>query len=126
MRKRRKGAGDTETLRALVQSIARSAHPLGSLLGMMQGNVEAMKSEAQKWRNESEKLMKQLREEEKNMEQELEPLRSMLSEVEQRVVEEREALSAAKVRVLNAEQRIRLMLDPQGSGISQVASSYRV
>ncbi|XP_071451410.1 TRAF3-interacting protein 1 [Hetaerina americana] len=119
--RRRRGLGEAENLQSMVQAIARAAHPLGSLLAILQENVDSMRSETGKWRAEGEQLLKQLKDEEKQMELELEPLRLVLSEVEQRVIEEREAVSAAKARVLKAERRIHVMLDPKGSPQGQVA-----
>lgn len=103
-------ARDIEKLKENIQTITRSALPLGKLMNFYQEDVEEIERELSTWKTRSEELRKQLDVEMEKTTESIEPLKLQLEELESKIVEESEQVSLMKMKIHRNDQRIHLLL----------------
>ncbi|CAH8665773.1 unnamed protein product [Dicrocoelium dendriticum] len=101
---------EMEKLCAALQSLSRSALPLGKLMDFVQEDLESMQQEYERWTVENQELQIRLRQEESLTQSSIDPLRSQLAELRQQCAEHRKAIASCSAKILTNEERIRDML----------------
>lgn len=98
------------TLQESIQTICRSANPLGKTMDYVQEDFENMTKELEKWRQESSTQQLKVEEEKRLTEQALTPLYDKLSELDQAMREALLKINAAKSSVEKNDETITKML----------------
>ncbi|XP_054426904.1 TRAF3-interacting protein 1 [Pteronotus mesoamericanus] len=101
---------EIEKLRASIQTLCKSALPLGKIMDYLQEDVDAMQSELQLWRSESRQHARALQLEQSITDCAVEPLRAELAELEQLIRDQQDRICAVKAAVLRNEERIQKMV----------------
>ncbi|KAG8508257.1 LOW QUALITY PROTEIN: TRAF3-interacting protein 1, partial [Galemys pyrenaicus] len=101
---------EIEKLRASIQTLCRSALPLGKIMDYIQEDVDAMQHELQLWRCENRQHAEALRREQSITDGAVEPLRAELAELEQLIREQQDRICAVKANVLRNEEKIQKMV----------------
>ncbi|XP_048835075.1 TRAF3-interacting protein 1 isoform X2 [Brienomyrus brachyistius] len=98
---------EVERLRASVQTVCRSALPLGRIMDYIQEDVDSMQAELQMWRRENQEHGQALVQEHRITESTLEPLQAELVELEQLIREQQDKICTVKSNILRNEEKIR-------------------
>ncbi|VDP91476.1 unnamed protein product [Echinostoma caproni] len=93
-----------------LQTLSRSAMPLGKLMDFVQEDLESMQQEYERWASENQSLKIKLREEESRTQAAIEPLKAQLKELQNYAAEQRKAISTFKAKILTNEERIQDLL----------------
>ncbi|XP_055945804.1 TRAF3-interacting protein 1-like [Argiope bruennichi] len=97
-------------LRNFVQSLSKTAVPLGRMLDFLQEDLDSMKMELRMWKEEHEQNLVALHKEQNATESLLEPLRAQLDDLDQVVQNQLDANSALKASIARNDERIQRML----------------
>lgn len=97
-------------LRNYVQSLSKTAVPLGRMLDFLQEDLDSMKMELRMWKEEHEQNLIALHKEQSATESLLEPLRAQLDDLDQVVQNQLDANSALKASITRNDERIQRML----------------
>ncbi|GFR12155.1 TRAF3-interacting protein 1 [Trichonephila clavata] len=97
-------------LRNYVQSLSKTAVPLGRMLDFLQEDLDSMKMELRMWKDEHEQNLIALHKEQSATETLLEPLRAQLDDLDQVVQNQLDANSALKASITRNDERIQRML----------------
>eukprot|EP00095_Tigriopus_kingsejongensis_P010711 maker-scaffold179_size282488-snap-gene-1.23 protein:Tk10711 transcript:maker-scaffold179_size282488-snap-gene-1.23-mRNA-1 annotation:"low quality protein: traf3-interacting protein 1-like" len=106
---------EVDKLRASIQTLTRSANPLGKLMDFLQEDVDAMQRELETWRNENRQLKQDLRHEQSLTDKSIEPLKVHLDELDTAVKEQLDKISVIKSNILRNDERISKMIATVGS-----------
>lgn len=110
-RKERETSGkELEQLRQFIQTVSRSANPLGKMLDYLQEDIDAMNQELRTWHEEHQQNLVALKREENVTESVLDPLGRQLEELEQTVADQLDKISALKATIFHNDERIQRML----------------
>ncbi|KAF0886969.1 MIPT3 protein, partial [Crocuta crocuta] len=101
---------EIEKLRVSIQTLCKSALPLGKVMDYIQEDVDAMQNELQLWRSESERHAEALQQERSITDCAVEPLKAELAELEQLIRDQQDKICSAKASVLRNEEKIRKMV----------------
>ncbi|XP_059785063.1 TRAF3-interacting protein 1 isoform X3 [Balaenoptera ricei] len=101
---------EIEKLRGSIQSLCRSALPLGKIMDYLQEDVDAMQQELQLWRSESRQHAEALQAERSITDCAVEPLKAELAELEQLVRDQQDKICAVKASILKNEEKIQKMV----------------
>ncbi|XP_068400223.1 TRAF3-interacting protein 1 isoform X5 [Eschrichtius robustus] len=101
---------EIEKLRGSIQSLCRSALPLGKIMDYLQEDVDAMQKELQLWRSESRQHAEALQAERSITDCAVEPLKAELAELEQLVRDQQDKICAVKASILKNEEKIQKMV----------------
>ncbi|KAJ8781650.1 hypothetical protein J1605_010908 [Eschrichtius robustus] len=101
---------EIEKLRGSIQSLCRSALPLGKIMDYLQEDVDAMQKELQLWRSESRQHAEALQAERSITDCAMEPLKAELAELEQLVRDQQDKICAVKASILKNEEKIQKMV----------------
>ncbi|XP_036714610.1 TRAF3-interacting protein 1 isoform X4 [Balaenoptera musculus] len=101
---------EIEKLRGSIQSLCRSALPLGKIMDYLQEDVDAMQKELQLWRSESRQHAEALQAERSITDSAVEPLKAELAELEQLVRDQQDKICAVKASILKNEEKIQKMV----------------
>ncbi|XP_053775275.1 TRAF3-interacting protein 1 isoform X2 [Desmodus rotundus] len=101
---------EIEKLRMSIQTLCKSALPLGKIMDYLQEDVDAMQNELQLWRRESQQHAQALRREQSITDGAVEPLRAELAELEQLVRDQQDRICAVKATILKNEEKIQRMV----------------
>lgn len=101
---------EMEKLRVSIQTLCRSALPLGKIMDYIQEDVDAMQSELQLWHGESRQHAQALQEEQSITDAAVEPLKAELAELEQLIRDQQDKICAVKASVLRNEEKIQKMI----------------
>ncbi|KAK2490657.1 hypothetical protein MC885_007664 [Smutsia gigantea] len=101
---------EIEKLRASIQTLCKSALPLGKIMDYVQEDVDAMQNELQMWSRESKKHTEALRQEQSITVGTVEPLKAELAELEQLIKDQRDRICAVKANILRNEEKIQKMV----------------
>nr|KAF6498330.1 TRAF3 interacting protein 1 [Rousettus aegyptiacus] len=99
-----------EKLRASIQTLCRSALPLGKVMDYLQEDVDAMQRELQLWRGERQQHAEALRAEQSITDGAVEPLRAELAELEQLIRDQQDKICAVKANILRNEEKMQRMV----------------
>lgn len=103
-------AKEIEKLRASIQTLCRSALPLGKVMDYLQEDVDAMQHELQLWQSESQQHADALQREQSITDLAVEPLWAELAELEQQIRDQQDKICAVKANVLKNEEKIQKMV----------------
>ncbi|TSK92920.1 TRAF3-interacting protein 1 [Bagarius yarrelli] len=101
---------EIERLRTSVQSVCRSALPLGKIMDYIQEDMDSMQNELQNWRRENKEHAEALLQEQRITDSAVKPLKAELAELEQLIVEQQDKICAIKSNILQNEEKIRKMV----------------
>lgn len=103
-------AKEIEKLRTSIQTLCRSALPLGKIMDYIQEDMDAMQNELQTWRNENKLHGEALLREQSITDSAVEPLRIELTDLEQLIKEQQDKICAVKANILKNEEKIQKMV----------------
>ncbi|XP_048095251.1 TRAF3-interacting protein 1 isoform X2 [Alosa alosa] len=103
-------AREIERLRSSIQTVCRSALPLGKIMDYIQEDMDAMQNELQVWRRENKEHAQALLQEQKITDSAVEPLKAELSELEQLIRDQQDKICAVKSNILRNEEKIQKMV----------------
>lgn len=101
---------EIEKLRVSIQTLCRSALPLGKIMDYIQEDVDAMQNELQLWHSESQQHAEALQQEQSITDSAVEPLKAELAELEQLVRDQQDKICAVKASILRNEGKIQKMV----------------
>ncbi|XP_060049564.1 TRAF3-interacting protein 1 isoform X9 [Erinaceus europaeus] len=103
-------AKEMARLRASIQTLCRSALPLGRVMDYLQEDVDAMQLELQVWRDEGRQHGVALHKEQSITNGAVEPLKAELGELEQLIREQQDKICAVKANILRNQEKIQKMV----------------
>ncbi|XP_070614543.1 TRAF3-interacting protein 1 [Erythrolamprus reginae] len=101
---------EIEKFRGSIQTLCRSALPLGKIMDYIQEDVDAMKNELQTWQNENKELEEILQKEQGITDGVVEPLKIELSELDQLIKDEEDKIYTKRANVLRNNEKIQKMV----------------
>ncbi|XP_045062481.1 TRAF3-interacting protein 1-like isoform X2 [Coregonus clupeaformis] len=101
---------EIERLRSSIQTVCRSALPLGKIMDYIQEDMDAMQNELHNWRRENKEHAQALLQEQRVTDSAVEPLKAELAELEQLIKEQQDKICAVKSNVLKNEDKIQKMV----------------
>ncbi|KAL4228368.1 TRAF3-interacting protein 1 [Mactra antiquata] len=101
---------EIDKLRGSIQTLTRSANPLGKIMDYVQEDLDSMQKELEKWKEENKEHALALRREKAITERAVEPLRVQLSEVDQAIKDQLELIGAVKSNIIRNDQKMEKML----------------
>lgn len=101
---------EMERLRVSIQTLCKSALPLGKIMDYIQEDVDAMQNELQLWHGENRQHAQALQEEQSITDAAVEPLKAELAELEQLIKDQQDKICAVKASVLRNEEKIQKMV----------------
>ncbi|XP_061268802.1 TRAF3-interacting protein 1 isoform X5 [Bos javanicus] len=101
---------EIEKLRVSIQTLCRSALPLGKIMDYIQEDVDAMQNELQLWHAENQQHAEALQLEQSITDGAVEPLKAELAELEQLVRDQQDKICAVKANILKNEEKIQKMV----------------
>jgi len=105
---------EVDKLRSSIQTLTKSAHPLGKLMDFLQEDVDSMQRELDQWKTENHSLQLQLKKEESITAQTLQPLVATLEELTAAVNDNLDKISLVKSNILKNEDKIEKMISSMG------------
>ncbi|XP_019300910.1 TRAF3-interacting protein 1 isoform X6 [Panthera pardus] len=101
---------EIEKLRVSIQTLCKSALPLGKIMDYIQEDVDAMQNELQLWHSENKQHAEALREEQSITDCAVEPLKAELAELEQLIRDQQDKICAVKANILRNDEKIQKMV----------------
>ncbi|XP_051010318.1 TRAF3-interacting protein 1 [Acomys russatus] len=101
---------EIEKLRVSIQTLCKSALPLGKIMDYIQEDVDAMQNELQLWHSENRQHAEALSKEQSITDSAVEPLKVELSELEQQIRDQQDKICAVKANILKNEEKIQKMV----------------
>ncbi|CAH6791938.1 Traf3ip1 [Phodopus roborovskii] len=101
---------EIEKLRMSIQTLCKSALPLGKIMDYIQEDVDAMQNELQLWHSENRQHAEALSKEQSITDSAVEPLKAELSELEQQIRDQQDKICAVKANILKNEEKIQKMV----------------
>ncbi|XP_076858577.1 TRAF3-interacting protein 1 isoform X2 [Brachyhypopomus gauderio] len=101
---------EMERLRGSVQTVCRSALPLGKIMDYIQEDMDSMQNELQAWRRESTEHAQALLHEQRITDTAVEPLKAELAELDQLIKDQQDKICAVKSNILKNEEKIHKMV----------------
>ncbi|XP_070535755.1 TRAF3-interacting protein 1-like isoform X8 [Ptychodera flava] len=103
-------AREIDSLRSTIQTLTRSANPLGKIMDYVQEDMDSMQKELEMWKKENRQHELAIKREESITEEKLEPLKSQLAELDQAIADQLDLISAVKANVLRNDEKIQKMM----------------
>ncbi|KAJ8349644.1 hypothetical protein SKAU_G00247740 [Synaphobranchus kaupii] len=108
---------EMDRLRSSIQTVCRSALPLGKIMDYIQEDMDSMQNELQTWRRENQEHAQALLQEQRVTDDAVEPLKAELVELEQlikdqqdNIKDQQDKICAVKSNILKNEEKIQKML----------------
>uniref|UniRef100_A0A8C6D1Z3 TRAF3-interacting protein 1 n=1 Tax=Moschus moschiferus TaxID=68415 RepID=A0A8C6D1Z3_MOSMO len=101
---------EIEKLRVSIQTLCRSALPLGKIMDYIQEDMDAMQNELHLWHTENQQHAEALQQEQSITDSAVEPLKAELAELEQLVRDQQDKICAVKANILKNEEKIQKMV----------------
>ncbi|KAL3837210.1 hypothetical protein ACJMK2_022581 [Sinanodonta woodiana] len=101
---------EIDKLRGSIQTLTRSANPLGKIMDYVQEDLDSMQKELEKWKTENKEHAQALKRETAITERAVEPLKAQLTEVDQQIKDQMDLIAAVKSNILRNDQKIEKML----------------
>ena len=105
-----KVAAEVGELRESIQTLCRTANPLGKIVDYVQEDVDSMQVEMAQWQGELSKDSATLADEALITEKELQPYNVKLTEVDQQIRDQEEMIRAVKANTYENDERIQKLL----------------
>lgn len=93
-----------------IQTLCKSALPLGKIMDYIQEDVDAMQNELQLWHSENKQHAEALQKEQSITDGAVEPLKAELAELEQLIKDQQDKICAVKANILKNEEKIQKMV----------------
>ncbi|XP_059418469.1 TRAF3-interacting protein 1-like isoform X2 [Carassius carassius] len=103
-------AKEIERLCSSIQTVGRSALPLGKIMDYIQEDMDSMQNELQTWRKENKENAHALLQEQRITDSVVEPLKAELAELEQLIKDQQDKICAVKSSILKNEEKIQKMV----------------
>uniref|UniRef100_A0A9J8D8U5 TRAF3-interacting protein 1 n=1 Tax=Cyprinus carpio carpio TaxID=630221 RepID=A0A9J8D8U5_CYPCA len=103
-------AKEIERLRSSIQTVCRSALPLGKIMDYIQEDMDSMQNELQTWRRENKGNAQALLQEQRITDSVMEPLKAELAELEQLIKDQQDKTCTVKSNILKNEEKIQKMV----------------
>ncbi|XP_056611630.1 TRAF3-interacting protein 1 isoform X1 [Triplophysa dalaica] len=103
-------AKEIERLQSSIQTVCRSALPLGKIMDYIQEDMDSMQNELQTWHKESKENTQVLLQEQRITDSVVEPLKAELTELEQMIRDQQDKICAVKANILKNEEKIQKMV----------------
>lgn len=101
---------EIEKLRLSIQTLCKSALPLGKIMDYLQEDADAMQNELQLWHHENQQHAEALQKEQSITDSAVEPLKVELAELEQLIKDQQDKICAVKANILKNEEKIQKMV----------------
>ncbi|XP_067686727.1 TRAF3-interacting protein 1-like isoform X2 [Haliotis asinina] len=101
---------EIDKLRNSIQSLTRSANPLGKIMDYVQEDLDSMQKELEKWKSENKEHSLALKRERGITDRSVEPLKAQLSELDQAIKDQLDLIAATKSNIIRNDQKIDKML----------------
>lgn len=101
---------EIEKLRGSIQTLCKSALPLGKIMDYLQEDVDAMQNELQLWHSENKQHAEALQQEQSVTDSVVGPLKAELVELEQLIKDQQDKICAVKANILKNEEKIQKMV----------------
>ncbi|XP_068959220.1 TRAF3-interacting protein 1 isoform X2 [Petaurus breviceps papuanus] len=101
---------EIKKLRTSIQTLCRSALPLGKIMDYIQEDMDAMQNELQLWHAENRQHAEALQKEQSITDCAVEPLKAELVELEQLIKDQQDKICAVKANILKNEDKIQKMV----------------
>ncbi|XP_043381637.1 TRAF3-interacting protein 1 isoform X2 [Chelonia mydas] len=101
---------EIEKFRGSIQTLCRSALPLGKIMDYIQEDMDSMKNELQMWQHENKQHAEALQKEQSITDSAVEPLKAELAELEQLIRDQQDKICAVKANILKKEEKIQKMV----------------
>ncbi|XP_052265072.1 TRAF3-interacting protein 1-like isoform X5 [Dreissena polymorpha] len=101
---------EIDKLRSSIQTLTRSANPLGKIMDYVQEDLDSMQKELEKWKQENKEHSLALKREKAITERAVEPLKAQLSEVDQAIKDQLDLIGAVKSNIIRNDQKMEKML----------------
>ncbi|XP_026865532.2 TRAF3-interacting protein 1 isoform X3 [Electrophorus electricus] len=103
-------AREIERLRASIQTVCRSALPLGKIMDYIQEDMDSMQNELHAWRRENKEHAQALLHEQRITDTAVEPLKVELAELDQLIKDQQDKICAVKSNIIKNEEKIHKMV----------------
>ncbi|XP_059356535.1 TRAF3-interacting protein 1 isoform X2 [Carassius carassius] len=103
-------AKEIERLCSSIQTVCRSALPLGKIMDYIQEDMDSMQNELQTWRKENKENAQALLQEQRITDSVVEPLKTELAELERLIKDQQDKTCAVKSNILKNEEKIQKMV----------------
>lgn len=110
MKQRQQVQKEIDKLRVSIQTLTRSANPLGKVMDYVQEDLDSMQKELQRWKQENKEHALELKREKSITDKAIEPLRAQLTEVDQAIKDQLDLIAAVKSNIIRNDQKIDKML----------------
>ncbi|XP_062570808.1 TRAF3-interacting protein 1-like isoform X2 [Saccostrea cucullata] len=110
MKQRQQVQKEIDKLRVSIQTLTRSANPLGKVMDYVQEDLDSMQKELQRWKQENKEHSMELKRERSITDKAIEPLRAQLTEVDQAIKDQLDLIAAVKSNIIRNDQKIDKML----------------
>lgn len=101
---------EIDKLRNSIQTLTRSANPLGKIMDYVQEDLDSMQKELEKWKAENKEHALALKREKAITERAVEPLKVQLTQVDQAIKDQLDLIGAVKSNIIRNDQKIEKML----------------
>ncbi|XP_076091100.1 TRAF3-interacting protein 1-like isoform X1 [Mytilus galloprovincialis] len=101
---------EVDKLRGSIQTLTRSANPLGKIMDYVQEDLDSMQKELQRWKTENKEHQVELKREKGVTDKAVEPLKAQLSEVDQAIKDQLDLIAATKSNIARNDQKIDKLL----------------
>lgn len=95
-----------EKLQESIQTLTKSANPLGKIMDYIQEDLDSMQKELQRWKQERIQHTMALRHEKEITERTVEPLKMQLASLEQAIRDQVDIIATVKANVIRNDRRI--------------------
>ncbi|XP_054751126.1 TRAF3-interacting protein 1-like isoform X3 [Lytechinus pictus] len=102
---------EVEKLRSAIQTLTRSANPLGKIMDYLQEDVDSMQKELEMWQRENKEHGLAIKREQGITDNELEPLQAQLAQLDQAIDDQVDTIAAVKANILRNEEKIGKMVN---------------
>lgn len=103
-------AKEIERLQSSIQSLTRSANPLGKIMDYVQEDLDSMQKELDRWRTENKEHALALRRERNVTDRAIEPLKAQLADLDRAITDQLDLIAATKSNILRNDQKAGKML----------------
>ncbi|XP_076437465.1 TRAF3-interacting protein 1-like isoform X2 [Babylonia areolata] len=101
---------EIERLQTSIQSLTRSANPLGKIMDYVQEDMDSMQKELDRWRSENKEHALALRRERNVTDRAIEPLKAQLADLDRAITDQLDLIAASKSNIMRSDHRIQKML----------------
>ena len=101
---------EVDKLRGSIQTLTRSANPLGKIMDYVQEDLDSMQKELERWKVENKQHQMDLKREKGVTDKAVEPLKAQLAEVDQAIKDQLDLIAATKANISKNDQKIDKLL----------------